>query len=93
MAVSVGSVSFGKADFRDLESISRVQAGNYMFEFNNRKTKKRCEICSKFTIKTVDIFVSLLLTLHIFYTFLVFLLLSLSRQIFFRVAMKLFCFL
>ena len=47
MAVSVGSVSFGKADFRDLESISRVQAGNYMFEFNDRKTKKRCEICSK----------------------------------------------
>ena len=26
-------------------------AGNYMFKVNNRNTRKRCEICSKLTIK------------------------------------------
>ena len=29
-------------------------AGNYMFKVNNRNTKTRCEICSKFTIKTPE---------------------------------------
>ena len=27
-------------------------AGIYMFKVNNRNTRKRCEICSKLTIKT-----------------------------------------
>ena len=26
-------------------------AGNYMFKFNNKNTRTRCEICSKLTIK------------------------------------------
>ena len=30
------------------------QAGNYMFKVNNRNTRKRCEICSKLTIKTSE---------------------------------------
>ena len=29
-------------------------AGNYMFKVNNRNTRTRCEICSKFTIKTPE---------------------------------------
>ena len=29
-------------------------AGNYMFKFNNRNTKARCEICSKLTIETPE---------------------------------------
>ena len=29
-------------------------AGNYMFKVNNRNTRKRCEICSKLTIKTPE---------------------------------------
>ena len=28
--------------------------GNYMFKVNNRKSKTRCEICSKVTIKTPE---------------------------------------
>ena len=28
--------------------------GNYMFKVNNRNTKRRCEICSKLTIKTPE---------------------------------------
>ena len=36
-------------------------AGNYMFKVNNRNTRKRCEICSKLTIKirgvVLDIFI------------------------------------
>ena len=27
-------------------------ANNYLFKVNNRNTRKRCEICSKLTIKT-----------------------------------------
>ena len=29
-------------------------AGNYMFNFNSRNTKKRCEICLKLAIKTPE---------------------------------------
>ena len=29
-------------------------ASNYMFKFNNRNSRTRCEICSKSTIKTPD---------------------------------------
>ena len=29
-------------------------AGNYMFKANNRNTRTRCEVCSKFTIKTPE---------------------------------------
>ena len=29
-------------------------AGNYMFKVNNKNTRKRCEICSKLTIKTPE---------------------------------------
>ena len=29
-------------------------AGNYMFKVNNRNTRRRCEICSKLTMKTPE---------------------------------------
>ena len=31
-----------------------VSAGDYLFKVNNRNTITRCEICSKFTIKTPE---------------------------------------
>ena len=31
-----------------------IPAGNYIFKVNNRSTRKRCEICSKLTIKTPE---------------------------------------
>ena len=30
-----------------------IPASNYMFKVNNRNTRRRCEICSKLTIKTL----------------------------------------
>ena len=33
---------------------SQYPAGNYMFNVSNRKTRTRCEICSKLTIKTQE---------------------------------------
>ena len=51
-----------------------IPAGNYMFKISNRNTGKKCEICSKLTIKIPAhaigvVLVSLLLTLNIFHTF------------------------
>ena len=40
-------------------------AGNYMFKFNSRNTRTRCEICLKLTIKKTK---TLLLSLNIFHT-------------------------
>ena len=45
-----------------------------LFKFNNRNTRKRCEICSMLSIKTAEqcywlVLVFLLLTLNIFHTF------------------------
>ena len=31
-----------------------ISVDNYMFKVNNRNTRKRCEICSKLTIKTPE---------------------------------------
>ena len=50
-------------------------ANIYSFKFNNRSIRKRCEICSKLTIKHQNnvndaVLVFLLLTLNIFHTFL-----------------------
>ena len=33
---------------------SSSPANSYLFKVNNRNTRKRCEICSKLTIKTPD---------------------------------------
>ena len=30
------------------------EKGNYMFKFNNRNARARCEICSELTIKTPE---------------------------------------
>ena len=32
----------------------KFPANIYLFKFNNRNTRKRCEICSKLTIKTPE---------------------------------------
>ena len=37
-----------------LEPINAFTANIYLFKVNNRKTRKRCEICSKLTIKTTE---------------------------------------
>ena len=45
---------FFKFNFFDnfLSIITRdIPAGNYLFKVNNKNTRKRCEICSKLTIK------------------------------------------
>ena len=67
---------------------SRIQspAGKYMFKVNNRNTRRRCEICSKLTIKIPEprhwrrsgIFI--VNFEHISHLALVFLLLTLSRK-------------
>ena len=36
-------------------STKSYPTGNYMFKINNRKAKKRCEICSKLTIKASEL--------------------------------------
>ena len=33
------------------ESLYCISANNYLFNLNNRNTRKRCKICSKLTIK------------------------------------------
>ena len=43
-------------------------ANIYFFKVNSENTRKRCEICSKLSIKPQDDVVSLLLTLNIFHT-------------------------
>ena len=58
-------------------------AGNYMFEVNNRSTRKRCEICSTLTIKIAErrrrrSGISIINFEHISHPFLVLLLLTLS---------------
>ena len=49
-------------------------ASIYLFKVNNRNTRKRCEMCSKLTRKTLEyvsdiVVMFLLLTLYIFHTF------------------------
>ena len=36
------------------DKVGRFAADKYMFNVNNRKTRTRCEICSKLTIKTLE---------------------------------------
>ena len=63
-------------------------ANVYLFKVSDRNTRKRYEICSKVTIKTLDadvVLVSLFLTLNMFhFYFLVFLLLNLNKYLFAR---------
>ena len=44
---------FGICHYLKVFNISKheIPVGNYMFKVNNRNTRKRCEICSKLTIK------------------------------------------
>ena len=34
------------------ETVNGFPAGDYMFQFNNKNTRKTCELCSKLKIKT-----------------------------------------
>ena len=60
-------------------------ANKYMLKFNNRNTRKRCEIYSKLTIKTQErrqrrrTVVFIISFVHILYIFLVFLLFSFEK--------------
>ena len=62
-----------------------IQANIYLFKFNNRNTRKRCETCSKLTIKTTEwrqwrrSGVFIVNFEHISLHFLVFLLLTLNK--------------
>ena len=53
-----------------------LPVGNYMFKVNNRNPRLMCEICSKLTIKTPE----RRQRPHISHLVLVFLLLTLSRE-------------
>ena len=50
------------------ENLSNDPANIYLLKFNNRNTRKRCEICSKL-IKAPERQMYLLLNLNIFHTF------------------------
>ena len=55
----------------------------YLFKVNNRNTRKKCEICSKLTIKTPERRRSGVFIVnfeHISHLFLVFLLLTLNKK-------------
>ena len=59
---------------KNSERLKAFSGNIYLFKFNNRNTRKRCEICSKLTIKIPNdvndvVLVFLLLTLNIFRTF------------------------
>ena len=45
---------FTKTGFRQWGFREDEDADNYMFNFNNRNTRTRCEKCSKLTIKTPE---------------------------------------
>ena len=68
------------------KSSSNHPANVYLFKVNNRNTRKRCEICSKLTIKTTERShwrrsgVFIVNFEHIAHFFLMFLLLNLSKQ-------------
>ena len=54
MSVKKCSVSTGHAVTQWLEQYASDLANIYFFKFNNRNTRKRCEVCSKLTIKTPE---------------------------------------
>ena len=53
--------------------------GIYLLKVNNKNTRKRCEICSKLTVKITIIFI--VNFEHILHIFLMFLLLTLNMQL------------
>ena len=67
--------------------VKDISVNIYFFKFNNRNTRKRCEICSKLTINTPErrhwrhsgVFV--VNFEHVLHLFLVFLLFTLNKQI------------
>ena len=79
--------TFAEDKKHDLESskFSSFPANVYLFHVKNRNTRKRCEICSKFTIKTPELChwlrsgVFIVNFEHISHLFLLFLLLTLKR--------------
>ena len=64
--------SFHKLPQKILEKstfdLSNDPATIYLFKFNNKNTRKRCEIRSNLIIKTPERQIYLLLTLNIFHT-------------------------
>ena len=77
--------SWQKVFFR--ETVDRWKCSNSanicFFKVNNRNTGKRCEICSKFKIRDIDVLLVFLLFInfgHILQLFLVFALLNLNKE-------------
>ena len=72
-----------------------ISSNNYLLRIDNRNTRKRCEICSKLTIKTPEwrqltccSIVFVVNSEHISHIFLLFLLLTLNKQLFAVKALK-----
>ena len=57
-----------ESDYGNIEYIQQINRANiYLFKVNNKNNRKRCEICSKLTMKTSERLVFLLLTLNVFH--------------------------
>ena len=72
------------SNFNVFKLIESDPANTYLFKFNNKNPRKRCEICSKLTINTVkrrcgDLIVNFE---HISHLFLVLPLFTMNRQMF-----------
>ena len=59
-------------DFPIGDQYCQLQANIYLLEVNNKNTKKRCEMCSKLTIKTPNSGVFIVNSEHISHLFLAF---------------------
>ena len=65
-----------------------IPANIYLLKLSNRNTRNRCEICAKLTVKTPELYqlrhsgFFIVNFEHILHFFLVFLLLTLKRQMF-----------
>ena len=80
---NVSVAFFPRCTLTTLHFLHVVPVGIYMSKVNNRNTRARCEICSKLTIKTPDVFFSGVFFVnfeHVSHLALVFLLLTLSKQ-------------
>ena len=77
LTLSAPTSFFYRIEFVIFRTAISNPANIYLFKVNNRKTRKRCEICSKLTMKIPErrpdvVLVFLLLILNIFHTFFLF---------------------
>ena len=77
LTLSLPTSFFYRIEFVIFRTAISDPANIYLFKVNNRKTRKRCEICSKLTMKIPErrpdvVLVFLLLILNIFHAFFLF---------------------